>query len=332
MHPIREDSERIRDIFKKADPQQNLLQPRLEHEFRERVFKLVTGGQSVGEFSPDEKRALVAFVSFDDDFHEKARLLITSKKSIKEFSPEEKRIMEFYVNFDKEFKECVAKVLWNDLPHDDVDPIRFLFVNFDKDFKTLAGEIFSSKKEYHDFSLKEERIANLYANFDVNFLAQARQLVEQHHKKGGFYDHDCKFRYHDTNPRHITARPKSPIEENFTPEEENTIKLYVNFNLEFRNELNKTLRWDRPWTKEADRIFFLGMWYDKDLRVLINSTIWDKAVSEKISDGSARKEYWLISYKHILDCARRKDPFISKEDELYYYLGSDYYDIPFELS
>lgn len=639
---IREDSERIRDIFKKANPQQNLLQPRLDYEFRERVFKLMTGGLSVGEFSPDEKRALEAFVSFDDDFHEKARLLIASKKSIKEFSPEEKRIMEFYVNFDKEFKECVAKVLWNDFPRNDVDPIRFLFVNFDKDFKikitplirsynstvfkeeearmlflfvnynqefldqtlplirgaksldqlskdekscfevyvnlnnafedqvkslmndfrtlndlsdderrlislyvnhhrifrkqmaervndahyvhygedekrmyramytfsepfrdkthvlmwrrrdfselslneqievawyincidkfkrsasgntpaftanhfqnlwgskqelryfenfamcnrdflrkveqlifgekqiaeftreecemmefyvyynhdfqkgvntlltksfeqltpaekrifnlhfrfnksfrariedliwsikrlddftpeekqlaslyvnldkafkTLASNIYSSKKEYHDFSLKEERIVDLYANFDVNFLAQARQLVEQHHKKGGFYDHDCKFRYHDTNPHHITPRPKSPIKENFTPEEENTIKLYVNFNLEFRNELNKTLRNDRPRTKEADRIFFLGMWYDKDLRVLINSTIWDKTASEKISEGSTRK-HWLIRYEYILDSARRKDAIFSKEDELYYYLGNYYYDIP----
>ncbi|MBS0647851.1 MAG: hypothetical protein JSS10_01345 [Verrucomicrobia bacterium] len=325
-------------------------------DFLQKVQRVVLGEKKIDEFTPEEKETAKLYVHYSDEFQKTVRGLLT--KPFEHLSLTEKRIFTLYFTFDDEFRGRMHHLAWStkdlrDFTPEEIQLIK-LYVNTES-FQKQAAELISSKQEPADYSLKEERIAQLYVNFDTNFQTEAQKLVEAQHKKGGFYDLDAKLRYPKTifslgspltlfgispkedqigemNPfptgisRLNTTSEPPPILEDFTSEEAITVKLYVLFHLKCRHTLQELIHKKMQQTAESKRIFHLAMWYDTEWRDKIFPLIWNSQEVEKMIKRSSPDYYW--SREGLLDQVRSKKMHFSQSDWNYYFLGHSYYNVP----
>lgn len=331
-----------------------------DEEFLREVKGLIFGDTKIAEFTDQESGMVQLYVHHNEEFQKQVNALFT--KPFQQLSAMQKKIFSLNYKYDGRFQrrvdDLIESIKNTELFTPEERTLATLYVNCDSGFQKKVAKLLSTKKEFSAFSLEEERIAALYTNFDVNFQVEVRELIGEHHKKGGHYDFDQKLRYPTTDLSYLRSynyllrsggRPKVELFEveatpepeiaappsqpcpmiDFTPQEEVKIKLYVHFHTDYHTTINELLRRDLPRTKEAKRIFRLGMWYDHDLRENVFSSIWDKTRVAKIIDGTYRD--FFTSKEQALDAAQTMKSHMTDEDFTYWSLGFDYFKIRLNL-
>lgn len=295
--------------------------------------QIIYGDKDISKLSYDEINRLTIYIQHNSEFRNKIKVLLT--KSFEQFSPMEIRLLSLYSEHDSHYRyktRSAAELVQEDLSPEEKRYLSF-YVNCDRDFQEKAKKLMDCKKLYPTEETEEDQVAKLYANFDVAFLVKARELLQEDHKKGIEHDTDAKLTPNANSRFRLSLEPgrlfkldeKKVAKVDFRPEEEWIIKLYIQFNFTYLNELNHIIRTGRCRNQNEKRIFALAMWYNHEVRERVFKTIWNP---EKVEELLAKEEKSLLDY----GLARRDTLAIPEEEQNYLRLGADYYQFPDDTS
>lgn len=218
-------------------------------EFHEKVIVLISGTAEFDQMTGEEKNHLIVYVNMHQAFAKKAKALMMDFQSLDTLNEDEKKAIRLYISHNRSFQNEVQD--WSDKPACYADykyKKRFFncVLHFNKDFREKVTAIAMGKRRFRELLPEEKNLANWYVNCTDGFKKNALNYTPTHEKAQqratknyamesyAMCDTDFLFKAKELvwGDRDIAA---------FTRGELDQVKIYTNYNNEFREGIKLLL-------------------------------------------------------------------------------------------